>query len=311
MYHCIHHASVNKMFRFSKIQSGVPADVPDKEATFTAKIDGSQLTVVREGDALRFYNKGKPVAGTQNKCFAEAYISLVNQWALFSPDYVYHGEAVCSRQHNTVVYNRAPRYHWIVYEILRKDDNYMLSRDEMRQLLPDSIEIVDFLWVGPSVDLKAKVMDIIAAYPPTCLGGGFEGVVVRIPNKMINVQNKYHHTRRKMVAPEFQEAHHAKHARLGKVPADEFVQQLGREFATQARLAKAWQHYCERHDDAADVVPAVLAELDADLLDEHVGYIKDMLFSHFWRAISTAARPANTREYIMEKATKKAPDTKT
>lgn len=265
------------MTAYPKIVAGNPTG--DADIIIQAKIDGSQCSVRLTKDGLRFFNKGSPIKG--NKNFQNVIVSLSNK-TFFRTGFTYHGEAVCSTQHNIAKYSRTPNYFWIVYEIIR-DDGTALNQQEMEAHLEGTgIEIVDLLYTGPPD--KAVIEDIMTRQPETILGGGsggFEGIVVK------RLQ-QFPFYRRKIVSEKFREEREPI-VRISPDLSDiDAMTAIGQIYNVPARIMKAKQRLRDQERD-----PEVLnQELDDDLIKEKGVDIKDRLICHFFNRILNGARAA-------------------
>ena len=84
---------------------------------------------------------------------------------MFQEGLYYFGEAFVNRHTNIALYDRVPRYFWLLYEVVRQD-NSILTPDEMNDLIKDTgIETVQTLFdnrVTPTDDLQTIINTIMA-----------------------------------------------------------------------------------------------------------------------------------------------------
>ena len=275
---------------------------PTQHIIVQEKVDGSQFTITKQNGVLQFYNKNKQVSPKRGP-WINVWLAIQGKEDMFQEGLYYHGEAFTDRHTNVVVYNRVPRYFWLVYKIVRQD-NSILTPVEMHELLKGTgIELVQTLYDSQTEELHTKmglqtIIDILLfkigsfCEIQSCLGGKPEGIVV----KVLNVPNagKISNTRYKYVLPEFAEMHQEKRHRLPEVPDAQFIKELGLVYDTDARRQKAVQHLKEQErwtdGDTMKNIQAMVDELDNDLLKERVDEIKDMLLARFWKEISNSAR---------------------
>lgn len=265
-----------------------PAETP---CIIQAKVDGSQLTVRREEHGLLFYNKGKRL-GT-SKVFLNAIISLTAHEDIFQHGYYYHGEAVCSTQHNLVQYNRTPNYYWVLYEVSREDGYVLTPSETLAHIQGTGIEVVDTLYQGPYSGASMVIDRLLREQPSTLLGGGFEGVVLKVLNSPGSGNTGYTQSRRKFVCEGFQESRDPGARSTVHLSEDEFLADLGLRYNVPARLHKGWQRCRERDMLTGDTVQdqiIVNKDLDADLEEECGQTIRSELLIYFLPKILQGAR---------------------
>ena len=299
-------------------------DVENCRVIIQEKVDGSQLTIFRQGDKLIYYNKNKQITG-QGKPWLNSYILLNNNVHLFKEGLFYHGEAMKSIYSSklNVRYEREPRYFWIVYEIVREEDNTTLTPEEMDEVLEGTgIETVPILYDNlnndeseinkdevneDEVNYIEKAKDIIRNIEDgsitSCFGNvAPEGVVLKVlnRNKGNKKKEKMVTTRYKFVRTKFSETNSSKKQRLPELSQDQIIDGIGNIYNTDARKQKAVQHLEEQgkwKDKISQNIGLMVNELDADLLKECEQEIKDLLFVRFWPQISKVAR-GNIKEFL-------------
>lgn len=225
------------------------------------KIDGSQLTVIANTDytfidsksqPLLFYNKGGLVSYT-NKIFLPA-MGMLSDLArsaeakhAFNPDLAYHGEAVCTRRHNVIKYDRTPRFYFIMYDITKADGTYLSPAEMRSEAVRIGLETVPMLTpvnmdpkVSPYQTCQELINGIVAGTIKSSLGGVPEGVVLK-HHAFLSDKGKTVATKLKYVTPAFREAHEIKNKREQATP-DSAVQNVGAAYSLPARYHKAVQH---------------------------------------------------------------------
>ena len=143
----------------------------------------------------------------------------------------------------------------MVYEIVRPD-NSILTRIEMSDILKNTgIETTQVFYDNQIESKLSSVQEIVneimkniedGTYSSS-LGGKPEGIVV----KVINVVNKNEikkisNTRYKYVRKEFSEMIKEKRDKLPQVSDEQFINELGEIYNTNARKQKAIQHLKEK-----------------------------------------------------------------
>jgi RNA ligase len=276
---------------------------PKDRIIIQEKVDGSQFTVVRQGIEVMYFNKHKKKDPRGNP-FRNSWLYLQGKTHFLKEGLSYHGEAMQAKRANTVVYERCP--FWVIYEIVRQDGT-ILTPEEMEEVLAGTpFETTQILYDskrdGPPENIQGVVDDILARIESgeikSSLGGQPEGIVLKVLNR--KQRGKIVTSRFKFVRHEFKEANQTKKNRLPEVSDEDFIQELGDIYNTDARLQKGVQHMKEDgtwKDNIDKNIHGMVDELDKDLLDEEMEEIKTMLFIRFWPAISKAAR-GNLREFL-------------
>lgn len=135
---------------------------------------------------------------------------------IISPNFVYHGEALRSRQHNLAVYSRVPRFHFILFDIYNLEESRYLDLDEMTaEAERVGLETVQVLYrnndpnVEPYKIAEKLVKEAEASIIKSSLGGDIEGVVIKHPS-YLDSKSKKVATKLKLVTDIFKEAHSSK-----------------------------------------------------------------------------------------------------
>ncbi|AGO85557.1 hypothetical protein psal_cds_1235 [Pandoravirus salinus] len=247
------------------------------------KIDGSQLSFQRQGDAVEFRNRSKVVSvdvALDRPCYANAARAITRLAAQLDPAYTYHGEAVCKRRHNVVAYLGTPLKFWICYGIY--DGERYLDRSEVEaECARLDLQCVQVLYVNddPSVlDPTPKVLEIVAQIEAgeiaSCLGGNtIEGVVVK-HNAAWHARSKAHKCIQfKHVTATFKERHGEGLPPLASYDAESlmaYLALLGAKFAVPAVYQKAAQHIRENPGGKGAIsLPALQREVERDIEKEH------------------------------------------
>lgn len=245
------------------------------------KVDGSQFSFTLDGE-LKFYNKKKQVS--KNVIFVTTIesITLLSSSVKFNPDYVYHGEAIRKQRHNVIAYSRAPRHHFILFEIYSKTHGYLKLDECQREADRLGLEMVQTLYqnTDPQITPVSKCLEIIELIEQnkieSCLGGKIEGIVLK--HLHYKKQGKTVATKLKLVTSQFKES------RPGKLYGPTFIESLVSKYKTEARWRKALQHVQESlppgsKDD--DIRREFMIELKADFIKEHETEVKNLLWEHF------------------------------
>lgn len=251
------------------------------------KIDGSQLSILIDGsdNQIKFYNKNKQI-DPNNNAFSKAVMILEQDKfkKILNPDYIYHGESVCNVKHNVNVYKRTPKNYFVLFDIYDKINNkYLTPTDKINEAQRVGFEVAPILYQNndPLINPLQKCQELINSIEQnkleSFLGGKIEGVVLKHDHFVKN--GKTVATKLKFVTPEFKERHITKQTKVN-YSADDFLKNLGLEFATDARYQKAYRHLKERDnlDDSKINITKMIQELNNDFDKE----FKEELMLQLW-----------------------------
>ncbi|AVK77275.1 hypothetical protein pmac_cds_587 [Pandoravirus macleodensis] len=258
------------------------------------KIDGSQLSFQRQGDAVEFRNRSKviPVEALDNWCYANAARAIARLADRLNAAYTYHGEAVCKRRHNVVAYAATPLKFWICYGVY--DGERHLDRAEMEaECARLGLECVAVLYANENPadrDPTPKVLEIVAQIEAgeveSCLGGNvIEGVVVKHSAAWHARSKAYKQVQFKHVTSAFKERHGERRPPLAGYDAESlmaYLVRLGSGFALPAVYQKAVQHIREDPTGKTAIsVASVKREVERDIRKENGQDIAEAIVEAF------------------------------
>jgi hypothetical protein len=242
------------------------------------KIDGSQFSFGLRGWQLEVRSKGAMmVAAAAPGLFSGA----INTAIRVAPDLiegaVYRGEAVQRPRHNVLIYSRVPVGNFVLFDVELPDGSFMNSMELAWEANRLALECVPVLYEG----LMQTPADLRQFLNTTSLLGGamIEGVVVK---------NYTQGTNAKLVSETFKES------RVGAIRGTDrsatkltAIQEVIARYTTSARWQKALIHLREQGviGDSASDIPALIREIQADVLKDHEEDIKKALFDAAWREI--------------------------
>lgn len=263
------------------------------------KVDGSQLSFQRQGDAVEFRNRSKVVpvdVALDRACYANAVRAIGRLADRLNPAYTYHGEAVCKRRHNVVAYRVTPLKFWICYGIY--DGERHLDRPALEaECARLGLQCVQVLYANDdplALDPAPRVIEIVARIEAgqieSCLGGSvIEGVVVKHNAAWHSRSKAYKCIQFKHVTAAFKECHVQKRAPVVQHDAESLMAHLawiGSKFALPAVYQKAVQHIRENPTGGASIsLPAMQREVEKDIRKEHGQDIAEALAEAFMPVI--------------------------
>jgi hypothetical protein len=242
------------------------------------KIDGSQVSFFRsdlDGElCIRSHNAAIDMEAPG--MFDKA-VAVIKNLPLRS-GWTYRGEYLRTPKHNTLAYDRVPKGNIILFDIDRGDQSYLEYGFVAYEAIRLGLEVVPQLGVyteRPS-DL-ASLLDT-----PSILGGQkVEGIVCK-NYRMFGEDGKV--LMGKLVREDFKEVHKTDWKQRNPSPGD-FVETLAEKYHAESRWRKAVQHLAESGAllNAPQDIPAVLREVNLDVLTECKEEIADALFSYYWK----------------------------
>lgn len=143
------------------------AEADNHKAYAEEKINGSQLTMdCKEDGSMSFYNRSSSVGENTNP-FGKAVTMLTyafDKKNILNKNLTYHGEAVCNLKHNVNVYDRTPKYYFIVYDIYDKvEKKYTSPEFKQEECKRVGLECVPILYYNndPDRNPEEKCQELI------------------------------------------------------------------------------------------------------------------------------------------------------
>ena len=144
------------------------------------KVDGSQFSfsLLKSGELIMQSKRARLIGGEGGKLFngpMDTVLSLMNKMV---PGWIYRGEAVASRRHNSLTYDRTPKGFIVIYDIDTAEQDYLSREDKKRH-----VEDVLGLECVPQLSIKTQFtkQTIDALLSTTSFLGGqlIEGFVIK------------------------------------------------------------------------------------------------------------------------------------
>lgn len=247
------------------------------------KVDGSQISFglfysqERSQFELHVRSKGAELnLAAPEKMFLKAIESIHNLDMYLTPGWTYRGEYLAKPHHNALAYDRVPRKHIVIYDIMEQGQESYLDPDQVRDRADTlGLETVPLLHHGfvSSAEQFRAMLD-----RESMLGGQkIEGVVVKNykkfgPDKKVLMG--------KFVSEQFKEVHAKVWGETNPNQGD-ILERLGAKYRNSARWDKAVIHLREQGKiedsmrDLAHLVPAVWPDIEKECKDD----IKDELYA--------------------------------
>jgi len=243
------------------------------------KIDGSQISFgLIDGELQCRSRKQQIVMNAPEKMFKEA-VEVIKKFDL-PPNWVYRGEFLSKPKHNTICYDRIPKNHIILFDVMVGEQSFLPPESKVQEAKRLKLECVPFFARGiVTLDEIKEFLD-----EESILGGAkVEGVVIKnyaqfAPDKKVAMG--------KLVSADFQEVHQ-KTWRKDNPSKKDFVLEIIESLRTEARWQKSVQHLREagKLEGTPHDIGALIKEVPNDILTEEGERLKELLFTHFWADI--------------------------
>lgn len=253
------------------------------EVVVEEKIDGSQFSFGVFGSDIRVRSKGVEI--DINNCegmFALAVETVKELAPKLTNGFTYRAEYLRTPKHNTLAYERVPKKHLIIFDILSGPECYLTYEQKVNEATRLGLETVPLIFSG-RINSSDQVLDYMEKV--SVLGNAkIEGMVFKNynkfgPDKKILI-GKY-------VSETFKEVHKVNWKKENPKQNDIIIL-LGEAYKTEARWAKAKQRLSEISKEEISLrdIPRLLKEVQQDVCLECESEIKDKLFAWAWPQIS-------------------------
>lgn len=201
------------------------------------KVDGSQFSFGRFGDALRLKSKGKEIfLEAPEQMFMKAIDYVVSIKDMLHDGWTYRAEYLAKPKHNCLSYDRVPDHCLIVFDINIGHEDYLSYDDKVIEAARIGLETVPRLFEGVIHDYSQ--LQGYLALGSILQGQKIEGVVVK--NYSLFGHNKKALIG-KFVSEDFKEVHQGVWKTANTNHGDILVR-LAMKYRTPARWKKAVQH---------------------------------------------------------------------
>lgn len=257
------------------------------------KVDGSQFSFGyfpekerADGMGLLIRSKGAMIyPQSPPGLFKSAvlYVVALKEAGRLVPNWTYRGEVLAKPKHNTLMYERVPRNHILIYDINVGPEAYLGIEARKQAAEKLDLETVPVLFVGETSEgLIRRYLDNIS-----CLGGQkVEGVVIKPFHR-----DYFGEDRKllmgKLVSEAFKEAHRRSWG-IDNPTRGDVIERIIADLNNTARWDKAIIHLREenRINDSPSDIGLIIPAVQADILKENGDEIRDALFKAFWGTIS-------------------------
>lgn len=248
------------------------------------KVDGSQFSFYRsaEGELVMNSKGARVYPDAPPDMFKKAVEVCKPLLDTLPVGLVFRGEYLSKPKHNHLGYDRVPRNHIAIFDVMQGVDTEAYLPPSRVKFWADKFgfEMVptyfDGVWKGSLDELKAFL-----SFKSFLGGVNIEGVVIKNytqfgPDKKPLLA--------KLVSEEFRETQ-ASAWKVENPGAGDFVLQLTAALKSEARWRKAIIHLKEKGllENHPKDIGKLIAEVQADVLKEEREAIKEELFAYFWK----------------------------
>lgn len=250
------------------------------------KVDGSQFsfTLGQDGE-IHCRSKGCQLnIIAPEKMFTEAIAAVQAVKDRLTPGWIYRGEYLKQPKHNTLVYNRIPTNHIILFDINDGLESYLPYSKVVDEAARLGFEAVPLLYEGIVKDVELFRSLLVNQ---SVLGGQkIEGVVIK-PVGYDQYGKDKKALMGKYVSEAFKEIHQGEWRKENPTSGD-VLEQLALTYKTPARWHKAVQHLKEagQLEQSPRDIGLLLKEVNVDILKECEPEIKAALWKWAWPKLS-------------------------
>jgi len=248
------------------------------------KVDGSQFSFgILDGELVCRSHKQQLILDAPEKMFILAVEAVRSIQDRLMPGWVYRGEYLEKRKQNVLVYDRIPKNHIILFDIMTGEEDYLSSMYVALEAERLGLESVPIIYSGDGKDVSLDSFKDLLETVSILGGQKVEGVVVK-NRSQFNRSGKF--MAGKYVSPAFKEVAGGEWRKANPTKGD-ILDQLIAMYRTPARWHKAVQHLEEQGllTNSPQDIGKLIGEVGKDVYEEEAENIKEMLFKHFWKNI--------------------------
>lgn len=248
------------------------------------KVDGSQFAFCKSETGEFFARSRKKQIDPDAAGMFQAGVDAVRDLPL-QPSWVYRGEYLSKPKHNALAYQRIPKKHVIIYDIMVGGERYLNAIDRAIECERLGLEVVPILYFGPIAGPTGneELREMLEA--KSILGDQkIEGLVIKNYARL-GYDKKV--LMAKLVSDDFKETHRTDWKRENPGGKD-IIETIAGIYTTTARWQKAVQHLGEMDlltNEPKDI-GKLIHEVQEDVKKECRSEIEGILFAWAWKQIS-------------------------
>ena len=252
------------------------------------KIDGSQISFGVDDDGNLMMRSKNAQIDTEAE---GGMFKLAVDWCKANKLYfvkgtTYRGEFLSKPKHNTLAYSRVPKHNIILFDIQYSNSGYFHWKDVAQIAKILDLESVPTFYQGKleAKDIEQVTEELLSK--TSILGGTtIEGFVIKNYEKF---GDDHKPLMAKIVRPDFQEVNRT-NWRENNPNTSDVLNRLIETYKTEARWQKAVGHLQDdnRLTGTMRDIPALMTEIKDDTRKECEEEIKQQLFDHYFKKISS------------------------
>lgn len=268
------------------------------------KVDGSQFSFSKTDTGVELRSRGATVYPQEAGMFAAAVKAVDELADRLHPGWVYRGEYLMKPKHNTLCYERVPKFNIILFDINTGDECYLTRAEKEAEAERIGMEIVPVMYVGP----VSKSEDVYAFLErDSVLGGKLEGVVIKNYARF-GMDKKV--LMGKFVREDFKETH-SKEWKASNPTISDVVERIIATLRSEVR----WNKSVQRLRDAGKLehsprdIGFLIKEVQADIKAEELDFISQKLTEFALPRVlraSTAGLPEWYKRELLESSFEKS-----
>lgn len=250
----------------------------------TEKIDGSQFAFGNIDGEFLARSKGTMISPSQiPTLFYKSYQHAEQMFLLgrLPENVVFYGEAVSSRNHNTLCYDKVPTNNIVLFGAIELPKMTPLPYDTIAKYASTlDVDVTPLLFKG----VVENMPHIEALLDKESYLGGpkIEGVVVR---RLLETPMEVYGSVSYIMAGKYvSEAFKEKHSRNPEFTSSKHkVEEILENFRTEARWDKAVQYYAEQDklEGSPKDIGTLIKRVQDDVLEEEADNVKELLWKYF------------------------------
>lgn len=258
------------------------------------KVDGSQFSfgVFDDPDYpdghIRIKSKNAEMfVDAPEKMFNKAAATVKQLAPLLHRGWTYRGEYLQSPSHNSLMYERVPTGHIMLFDISVGGGVFATRAELEAEAARIGLEVVPLLkWDTPSLE---ELRDLIDNQVAVLGGQKIEGVVIKQQQPLLWGSDKKLLIG-KFVSERFREIHKQKWGE-NQPNQTRLLEKIAAEVCTTARWHKSVMRLREQGtiSDTPRDIPLILKDVQQDIQKEETDHIKQRLLEYFWRDIGKLA----------------------
>jgi len=251
------------------------SEILKKPLLIEEKCDGSQGSVAIIEGELVFRSKGAIIQREiPPKIFAGFVDAMCDREHMLTPGWIYRGEVFQSPKHNAIAYSRIPKDHFVIFDIMVGDENYLPYEEKVKEAQRLGLEIVPKIYEG-IVESSDFILNLLER--ESFLGGSkIEGVVCKAYGTF-GIDGKT--LMAKYVNEAFKEVNR-KNWKSSNPTNNDIILKLAEMYRTEARWRKAVIHLKESGEleNSPRDIGKLMKLCNLDILEEEEANIKEVLW---------------------------------